>query len=166
MGDMWGSWVPDEWIVRVLEHVRRFPETTFLFLTKNPQRYGEFKDLLSDLDNVILGATIETNRDYGYKRISRAPWPSERLAAMRSLSLSGFENLMVSIEPIMDFNLPFPEDIRALKPRFVYVGYDNYNCKLPEPPLKKTLSLIKKLRKFTTVRTKTIREAWYERESP
>jgi DNA repair photolyase len=35
MGDMWGEWVPDEWIRRVLNHIRRFPNTRFLFLTKN-----------------------------------------------------------------------------------------------------------------------------------
>jgi len=31
-----GVWVPRSWILRVLEHVRRFPQTTFFFLTKNP----------------------------------------------------------------------------------------------------------------------------------
>lgn len=36
MRDMWGVWVPRSWILRVLEHVRRFPQTTFFFLTKNP----------------------------------------------------------------------------------------------------------------------------------
>ena len=168
MGDMWGSWVPDEWIVRVLEYVRRFPETTFLFLTKNPRRYGEFKDLLSDLDNVILGATIETDLEVEYLdwHVSDAPPPDARFAGMYYMHDCGFKNLMISIEPILEFSKTFVKMIRIIKPMFVYVGYDNYKCKLPEPRLSKTLWLIDELKKFTTVRTKTIRRAWYERESP
>jgi hypothetical protein len=45
----------------------------------------------------------------------------------------------------------------------IYVGYDNYNNKLPEPSLDKNLFLIKKLRdNGFLVLEKTIRRAWYE----
>lgn len=164
MGDMWGSWVPEEWIVRVLEHVARFPKTTFLFLTKNPQRYGEFRDLLSGLDNVILGATIETDLQTEYMswRISEAPAPDARFAGMYYMHYCGFRNLMISVEPVLEFSDYFPKRIKNVEPRFVYVGYDNYMCRLPEPPLSKTLWLIDELKRFTVVRTKTVRHAWYE----
>ncbi|RLG05024.1 MAG: hypothetical protein DRN65_07395, partial [Thaumarchaeota archaeon] len=49
-----------------------------------------------------------------------------------------------------------------VKPIFVYVGYDNYGHKLPEPTLDKTKQLIAKLSEFTEVRYKTLRKAWYE----
>lgn len=42
MGDLFGKWVPEEWINRVLLTVRAHPSATFIFLTKNPQRYSEF----------------------------------------------------------------------------------------------------------------------------
>lgn len=73
MGDLFGKWVPEEWILKVLNHIRNFPETNFLFLTKNPERYEEFLDHFPE--NVILGATIETTDDWLYKKynISRAP---------------------------------------------------------------------------------------------
>jgi len=166
MGDLLGSWVPKDWILKVLKHIAKFPRTTFLLLTKNPARYLEFKDVLGQMDNIILGATIETDNSPMYKvyRISRAPPPDERIKAMISLRHSGFANLMVSIEPILDFTPNFPQAITRIDPLFVYVGYDNYNHKLPEPPLHKTRSLIKSLKaKGIQVYEKTIRKAWYER---
>ena len=42
-GDMWGDWVPAEWINRVLDVVENNPDHTFQFLTKNPKRYVEFE---------------------------------------------------------------------------------------------------------------------------
>lgn len=69
----------------------------------------------------------------------------------------------VTIEPILDFSSvkAFADLIEKIAPDFVYVGYDNHNCRLPEPPLSKTLELIGELEKFTEVRLKTLREAWW-----
>lgn len=38
MADLFGDWVPQEWIDRVIEAVRKNPQWNFLFLTKNPSR--------------------------------------------------------------------------------------------------------------------------------
>jgi protein gp37 len=62
MGDLFGEWVPEEWIIRVIEAIRNSPRSYFLFLTKNPRRYYEFLDFYPK--NLVLGATIETNREY------------------------------------------------------------------------------------------------------
>src|SRR5690606_37459529 len=61
MGDLFGEWVPAKWIVEVIEAIKKSPSSNFLFLTKNPKHYYEFLDLYPG--NVVLGATIETNRD-------------------------------------------------------------------------------------------------------
>jgi len=45
----------------VLWHIARFPDTTFLLLTKNQKRYYDFIDIMPN--DVFLGATIETD-DY------------------------------------------------------------------------------------------------------
>ena len=160
MGDLWGDWVPDEWIRRVLQHISKFPNTWFLFLTKNPQRYHDFINEIPS--NAILGATIETNRDHIARMVSRAPEPSRRYESMKKLS---WNNKIVSIEPILDFDMEvFLEWIMDINPILVYVGYDNYNNKLPEPPLSKTIRLIRELRSNgVNVDTKTIRESWYEK---
>ena len=43
------------------------------------------------------------------------------------------------------------------------IGYDNYNNRLPEPPLSKVLTLIERLSKSPIlVIAKTLRRAWFE----
>jgi protein gp37 len=42
MADLFGRWVPNEWVEAVLESVRLSPQWNFLFLTKFPQRMAEF----------------------------------------------------------------------------------------------------------------------------
>ena len=42
MADLFGKWVPDEWIVAVLDSIKRNKQWTFLLLTKFPQRLVEF----------------------------------------------------------------------------------------------------------------------------
>ena len=158
MGDLWGSWVPAYWIDAVLETCRASPETRFLFLTKNPARYGAFLGYLPPL--AYLGATIEST--YVEPEISKAPRCWERYIALAQLD---YPRKFVSIEPIMDFNpgdgpTGFVGWIKDIGPEFVYIGADNHHCHLREPSLVKTLALIEALGKFTAVRLKTVRERW------
>jgi hypothetical protein len=70
---------------------------------------------------------------------------------------------LVSIEPILNFTDRFDREIAKIKPVTVYVGYDSYGNRLPEPTLQKTVSLIRFLEaRGIEVRTKTLRPAWYE----
>ena len=39
MADMFGEWVPDEWIEKVFAACKEAPGHRYLFLTKNPRRY-------------------------------------------------------------------------------------------------------------------------------
>lgn len=41
MADLFGDWVPDEWIKAVFEACEAAPQHRYLFLTKNPKRYAE-----------------------------------------------------------------------------------------------------------------------------
>jgi len=151
MGDLFGKWVPSEWILKVIDTVKKSPSSNFLFLTKNPIRYFEFVNVYPE--NVVLGATIETNRDY---HVSNSPTPAERQDCMRELP---FKNKIVSVEPIMDFDLEtMIQWLREIGPVLVHVGYDNYRCRLAEPQLSKTMQLIRNLETFTRVKKLTIRE--------
>lgn len=64
MTDMFGEWVPDEWIERVFAACLEAPEHRYLFLTKNPARYIELDHLgkLPKNDNFWYGSTV-TNPD-------------------------------------------------------------------------------------------------------
>jgi protein gp37 len=152
MGDLFGDWVPSEWILKVIDAIKNSPSSHFLFLTKNPKRYMEFLDLYPE--NVVLGATIETNRDYP---VSKAPATVERYGSMKELP---FRNKIISIEPIMEFDLEnFVKWIKNINPIMVHIGYDNYNSDLPEPALSKTKQLMDTLGSFTRVKTLTLRES-------
>jgi len=155
MGDLFCYEVPDTWIIRVLHTIEKNPDSRFLLLTKNPLRYFDFLELFPS--NVILGATIESDRDWD---VSDAPHPMERLLAMKKLP---WDDKFIAIEPILDFNNVFVDFLEKINPRTVYVGYDNYNHKLPEPELEKTKWLVSELKKFTNVNVKTLRKAWWEK---
>jgi len=58
MGDLFGAWVPEEWIDAVMDAVRAAPQWNFLFLTKNPKR-------LPSVDfpaNAWVGTTVNTQK--------------------------------------------------------------------------------------------------------
>jgi protein gp37 len=59
MCDLFGEWVPTEFIQRILDRMLT-SQATYLLLTKNPARYLEF-DLPK---NCVAGATIETDLEY------------------------------------------------------------------------------------------------------
>lgn len=89
MADLFGEWVPDEWIIQVLEACRAAPWHRYLFLTKNPKRYDALEDAgrITDKDvNFWLGSTTtDITRDLlHYNRVLHtfqscepmlAPWP-------------------------------------------------------------------------------------------
>jgi protein gp37 len=56
MADLFGEWVPQEWIDKVLLACRSAPQWNFIFLTKNPERYLE----IEFPDNCWIGATADT----------------------------------------------------------------------------------------------------------
>jgi len=57
MGDLFGEWVPQQWIDAVLQVVRECPQHIFIFLTKNPARYEDYEWPA----NCWLGTTVESS---------------------------------------------------------------------------------------------------------
>jgi len=69
MADLFGCWVPVEWIVQVLDACLAAPQHNYLFLTKNPKRYLELDEmaLLPRRDNFWYGSTVtDENVKYFY----------------------------------------------------------------------------------------------------
>jgi protein gp37 len=56
MADIFGRWVPAEWIELVIDAVRQNSQWNFLFLTKFPQRVHEFGQMP---DNAWMGTTVD-----------------------------------------------------------------------------------------------------------
>lgn len=69
MADLFGTWVPDEWIETVFNACDRAPQHKYLFLTKNPGRYTKamddnYKDYIENhMSNFWFGVTVATKND-------------------------------------------------------------------------------------------------------
>jgi len=73
MADLFGDWIPDEWIQKVFKACEAAPQHRYLFLTKNPSRYIELANkgiLLNESKNNVscwYGTTTEVpEKEYFY----------------------------------------------------------------------------------------------------
>ncbi len=91
MHDIFGSWVPHHWINSIIGFCDRYPQHTFIFLTKNPSRYKEFVFP----QNCWLGTSIENN---------------DNLGRLYDLTISTKEQnkIFVSFEPLLDDLIDLP----------------------------------------------------------
>ena len=54
MADLFGYWVPDEWIAEVLKACDAAPQHRYLFLTKAPSRYEKISSLMPSWEKMYL----------------------------------------------------------------------------------------------------------------
>ena len=68
MADLFGEWVPDEWIKAVFDACAAAPQHRYLFLTKDPGRYCDLEraGLLPSGDNYWFGATYDHSNWMGH----------------------------------------------------------------------------------------------------
>ena len=93
MADLFGDWVPDEWIEAVFEACAKAPQHRYLFLTKNPQRYVALYalDKLPIRDNMWYGASVTTPEQAEETAKSFAKLPCSPIQA----------NTFLSVEPML-----------------------------------------------------------------
>lgn len=139
------------YLERIVQRIRKEANKTFLIQSKNPATFNR----VMFPENVILGTTIETNRDALAQAVAKAPPPSQRYADLLAIK---HPLKMVTVEPVMDFDLDVMVDwIARISPVMVWLGYDSKRAKLPEPPLEKVRELHWELaRRRITVMLKTI----------
>lgn len=126
------------------EHSRRHPEVDYYLQSKRPACFAPFLDSLPP--RVLLVTTLETNRDAGYDRISKAPPPTERFAKFLALD---WPRKVVTVEPVMDFDVdPFVGMLAAIRPEHVWLGFNSRpkEVALPEPPMQKVRAFARRLR--------------------
>lgn len=68
MADLFGDWVPDEWIAEVFEACKAAPQHRYLFLTKNPGRYCDLEraGIMPKGNNFWFGATFDHSNWLGH----------------------------------------------------------------------------------------------------
>jgi hypothetical protein len=143
---------------QIIAITRHHPHREFQWQTKDPACFQQY---LGDFPrNTTLLTTLETNRDDGYRAISKAPLPSKRACDFQSLK---WLRKILTIEPIIDFD---PEEflriIMEINPEAVYIGYNSKPKAfgLREPSLLKTQAFIENLTQSgIEVREKLMRQA-------
>ena len=115
MADLFGDWVPDEWIQAVYKACEAAPWHTFLFLTKNPVRYRKIQSKGMLPHEHWYGTTATVNCEYFSHSLYRT---------------------FVSIEPMLR---PVVVDRRPQQalPEWVIIGAETGNSKDRVVPEKK-----------------------------
>lgn len=169
------AFIPHEIFQQILDHIAKFPETTFMIQSKRPSYFldawktedVEYYSFFNFPENVMLGTTIETDLDKIARCYSKAPSPFERWSAMRKVAEFHPElGYYYTLEPIMVFGfanlseMMYEDFVSA-----VYIGRDNWGNKLPEPSEAELMRLIERLEAQLgkeKVHLKTTWKAWWE----
>lgn len=126
MSDLFGRWVPDEWIEAVFEACEKAPQHRYLFLTKNPARYEELrcKHKLPAKENFWYGSTIT--------KPTTAFWSNNEF------------NTFLSIEPLLErFEERMAEDVSPYgEPRWIILGAETGNRAGKVTPEKEWIDII------------------------
>lgn len=121
MGDLFGDWVPDEWIQEIFNACEAAPQHTYMFLTKNPEKYGKINGWNHRYDwsianpNWWFGITVTCQDDL--KRLRHLPY--------------GQANTFISIEPVqsnIDLSFFLPDE--STKWQCSYCGHNASNYSL------------------------------------
>lgn len=132
------SFCPTLFLQKIINRIAEQPAKRFLIQSKNPKTF----ERVVFPPNVMLGVTIETNRD-GLK-IGKAPKYSQRYRDFKKIK---HPLKMITIEPVLEFNLDvMVKWIKDINPCMVWLGYDSKNNNLPEPSIDKFNKLYRTLK--------------------
>lgn len=139
------NFCPTDYLELIIDRIKKNPDKNFLIQSKNPATFNRVEFPI----NVVLGTTIETNRDEFYREnnISRAPAPSRRYEDFKNVN---HKLKMLTLEPIMDFDLDeMLEWIDGINPVFIWLGTVSEASVLHinnlEPPFEKIMELYTRL---------------------
>ena len=117
MGDMFGNWVPDEWITEVFRACDAAPRHRYMFLTKNPKRYAELRAKgIQPPANSWIGTSVTTD----------AEAKEQTFALSECWNVNA--NWFVSVEPLLEpMSSEALEDLGAM--HWVIIGAETGNSK-------------------------------------
>ena len=131
MADLFGAWVPEEWIMTVFESCKKAPQHNYLFLTKNPGRYIELENdrKLPWADNFWFGTSVTRLSD-------KYTWFTEKKF-----------HWFLSVEPMLEgLGEMIPDSV---KPEWMIIGAETGNRKDKVIPKKEWIeSLVSECRKY------------------
>ena len=111
MSDVFGDWVPDDWLDEIFQICRKQSIHNYLFLTKNVERYTEY-GVPSGMENMWYGTTITCEQD-----------------VYKFNYLPAFCNTFISIEPILDDIKPENCNIMFQQINWIIIGAETGNIR-------------------------------------
>ena len=145
MADLFGEWVPDEWINAVFEACKRAPQHRYFFLTKNPNRYTSFFLKKEFPNNFWFGTTVTNTK-------AQFIW-------------SEVYNTFLSIEPIQEEFKKIGSVIDNKSLNWIIIGSETGNRKEKVRPKKEWIEyLVSECRRTNTAVfiKNNLREIWNE----
>lgn len=121
MADLFGEWVPDEWIKSVFDSCAAAPQHRYLFLTKNTDRYYDL-GLQNPPDNVWLGSSYTGAEKYRSSTVTK--------------------NRFISVEPLLSEIHPLTANAIAIWNDWVIIGAETGKRKDKVKPEKEWVNRI------------------------
>ncbi len=116
MADLFGDWVPDEWIEQVFNACKKAPKHRYLFLTKNPKRYC---DLIEQGEGM-----------YGNLPAANNMWFGTTITSVTDLIFWGDGwNTFISIEPLLTDLKEVKTAFSKMSIKWVIIGAETGNRK-------------------------------------
>jgi hypothetical protein len=127
---------------KIIQVIESKADRTFLLQSKNPATFNR----VEIPENVMLGITLESNRDDLVKAVSKAPAPSKRV---KDFLVIDHSRKTVTIEPILSFDHDVMlKMIKDINPEMIWLGFNSkIKPVLPEPTQKEFNNLHKALKK-------------------
>lgn len=111
MADLFGKWVPDEWIGEVIGECVKRPQHNYLFLTKNVERYTQY-GVPAGFENMWYGTSI--TKESEMSRFNHLPAQCKTF---------------ISMEPILDDLNPEHHNILFQQVDWIILGAETGNRK-------------------------------------
>ena len=134
MADLFGDWVPDEWIAEVFRTCKAAPQHRYLFLTKNPKRFKLLRESGIKLPNGCwIGTSVSKDKEEYDQYTGRTRYISD--------NWDTDANWFVSVEPILErMSRNSIENLTAMN--WVIVGAETGNRKEKIVPQKEWIEEI------------------------
>ena len=95
MADLFGDWVPDEWIEEVFQACEAAPQHRYMFLTKNPARFKQLRENGIKLpDGCWIGTSVTRDAEQANQYTGRTRYLSDNWDTNAKW--------FVSVEPIQE----------------------------------------------------------------
>lgn len=134
MADLFGDWVPDEWIEEVFQACEAAPQHRYLFLTKNPARFKQLRENGIKLpDGCWIGTSVTRDAEEADQYTGRTRYLSDNWDTTAKW--------FVSVEPIQErMSKNSIENLTAM--HWVIIGAETGNRKGKVVPRKEWIDEI------------------------